>query len=49
MELTLQEVLTLAVTQLVAQGKLKADKVDANWHFNQWTPEKSYVSISQED
>ena len=47
-ELSLEELAALAVERLIEQGKLDNVGTNADWHFSQWWPERSYVVFSQE-
>lgn len=48
-KLSLEELATLAAERLIEQGKLNSIGTTAEWHISQWTPEESYVILSQED
>ena len=47
--LTLEEILNLAVNELVHQGKLENKRTYVDWKFNNYKPKDSIVFLSQED
>lgn len=48
-ELSLSELVTLAIERLIELKKLDVAETEVEWNLSQWTPQKGYVIISQED
>ena len=48
-ELSLSELVTLAIERLVELNKLDVAETDVEWNLSLWTPQRGYVVISQED
>ena len=48
-KLSLTELVNLAVERLIELDKLDVVETNVEWNLSQWTPQRSYVVISQED